>query len=242
MSIFNSKLFNAQILNTFNFNEELNNKEDIETIATENFILNNEDPSNDKPIGQGLTPIHHCPVFITKKNTGNEPGPQGNIYTAYIRGNIKDTGEYIMLLEALAIANEQDEIHMYIESPGGMVSTGATIASAIASCEGKTVGIACGLCASAASLIWSACDECIVGDYAMFMYHMSSHMDMGNSERIRTRAEEMVNYVKNCLLVEAVKKNHITQEELTTLCETCNDVYISAADMKSRIGGIANVA
>lgn len=196
--------------------------------------LNMQDPAEQPPMQPkqlvGLEPTGYCPVFIEQLNTG------GHKFTVYIRGPIQDMHHYIMLLEALNTATQNDIIEIYIDSAGGMVTTGASIASAMTTCHGKVITIACGLCASAASLIWSAGHETLIWDYAVFMYHMSSHADMGNTARIAKRATEMVTYVKSCLLTEAVKKGHITQDELDTLCDTFEDKWITADEMKKRIG------
>lgn len=199
--------------------------------CTESFLF--QDPAEQPPMQPkqliGLEPTGYCPVFVEKTSAGHK-------FTAYIRGPIQDMHHYIMLLEALNTAVEGDVIEIYIDSAGGMVTTGSSISSAIVTCKGKVITIACGLCASAASLVWSAGHENRIWDYAIFMYHMSSHSDMGNTARIAKRASEMVIYVKSCLLTEAVKKGHITQEELDNLCDTFEDKWITAEEMKTRIG------
>lgn len=173
-----------------------------------------------------------CPLVITHVMI------DGQMYTrvdSYIRGSIDDIEGYVPLIDCLNRADDKWLFNLHIQSGGGMVTTGATIASSIANCKGKVTTIAEGLCASAASLIWSAGHVCEVTDYAMFMYHMSSHADMNNSQYIAESALTMVNYVKKCLMRNALKNGHITQDDYVKFCENKEEVWISAADMRSRI-------
>ena len=180
-----------------------------------------------------------CPLVITSVMID---GQQYTRVDAAIRGSITDMDGYVNLIDMLNRATDHYLFYLHIESGGGMVTTGATIASAIADCKGKVTTIAEGLCASAASLIWSAGHVCEVGDYAMFMYHMSSHADMNNSLYIAESAQQMVHYVQRCLMRNALKHGHITPEEHVKFCENKEEVWIPAATMRARIAAHREVA
>ena len=176
--------------------------------------------------------VARCPMLITSTETD---GKMTRIVHAYIRGPIDDLCGYVPLIDTLNRATEDFVFYIHIQSGGGMVTTGATIASAINSSKAHVVTIAEGLCASAASLIWSSGDECLVGDYAMFMYHMSSHADMNNSVQVADSALKMVHYVRFCLMKNALSKGHITPEQHQTFCENREDVWISAKEMREHL-------
>lgn len=214
-------------------------------ISTEDFKLdvprNNEVPTKVDENGQAKPDVGVKPTIIQSKcpitiDSVDIDGKSITTVHAYIRGPIDDLDGYIPLLNLLNTASEDVVFFLHIQSGGGMVTTGATISSSIASCKGKVITIAEGLCASAASLIWSAGHECIVGDYAMFMYHMSSHADMNNSLYIAESAQKMVNYVQSCLMRSALEKGHITKEDFIAFCENKEEVWISAEQMKQRLG------
>lgn len=80
----------------------------------------------------------YCPVF--KVGMVND----GICYVAYISGQITETDNYIALIDTLMTMNEHDIITIYIDSPGGYVSSGGLIASAIDSCKGIVKTIARG--------------------------------------------------------------------------------------------------
>lgn len=176
--------------------------------------------------------IPYCPVYVSK-STENDT----LVATAYITGQVADLSEYVDLVDLLEVMKENDLLVIYIDSPGGYVATGAAIASCIDTCKGKVIGIARGLCASAGSLIWSACHICVAEPFANFMYHMSSHFDMGNSEGIRERAAIQVDYVENCLLRIARDKGHITEDEMIKIARGKENVFISAQEMTKRLAG-----
>ena len=193
------------------------------------FTAENMVDTNKYSLPVEYKPYPYCPVFIQRVSDTNF------IATVYITGVIIDVYEYILLLEVLETMREGDKMYIFIDSPGGAVSTGATVASSIDSCKGHVTGIARGFCASAASLIWSSCHTCIASPLSTFLYHMSSHFDYGNSEAIRKKATIMTEYVRRCLLKVAEDKGHITEEEIDRICRGKEDVIIPATVMQTRI-------
>lgn len=175
--------------------------------------------------------VKYCEVEPVGKSANG-----GIEYLALLTSSIEDIDLYIDLLELLSVATEKDVINICIDSPGGYVCTGVIISTAILDCKAKVITRACGLCASAGSLIWSAGHICTVMPTATLMWHMSSHMDMGNSLDIKQNADLQVKYVKELLLNKSLEKGHITEEEITRICTDPNYVcWISAPEMLQRI-------
>jgi len=156
----------------------------------------------------------YSPVYITNRN------PDGGIeYTAYISGQITETDNYVSLIDTLLTMRIKDSMTIYIDSPGGYVASGGLIASAIDNCMGTVKTVARGLCASAAALIHSAAKRgnATVTPFAVMLYHMSSHSDVGVSTRIAQTAAKQVAYVNSTLLSKALEDGHITQEEFAKI-------------------------
>ena len=170
---------------------------------------------------------------FTRTYTLSWSNPTGGTISVTQGGNSVSSGSSFIAGTSLNIT--ATPASGYIFNGWTFSGTGATIASAIAHTRGLVTTIAEGLCASAASLIWSAGRTCEVGDYAMFMYHMSSHADMNNSLYIAESARQMVHYVQNCLMRNALKHGHITPEEHVKFCENKEEVWISADEMRRRI-------
>lgn len=172
-----------------------------------------------------------CPVYqIGKTDKG------GRVYLANLTSHIDTIDQYVALLDILYHATDKDVIELNIASPGGYINTATQICSAILMCKGLVIGHASGMCASAGSLIWSVCHQVSVGDFALFMWHMSNHGDSGNSIEIRDNADRQVTYVRDTLLSISLKRGFITEEEVNDICTKINHcVWISADEMRERL-------
>lgn len=170
-----------------------------------------------------------CPVYVHKRSGGEL------FCVAYVVGQIGDVNDYLDFIDILTVLRHQDDMIVFIDSPGGYVATGAHVASTMSLCAGRVTTIARGFCASAASLMWSAGHVNRLTPFSLFMYHMSSHGDMGNSLNIRNRADDMVRYVQTTLLRVPLAKGHITHEEMEKICVHGEDQYIDAKTMYDRI-------
>ena len=160
------------------------------------------------------------------------------LYEAFIAGPIREAKDYVDLIDSLKIAKPEDIFHIYLDSPGGLVSTGGIIASAIHHSQATVHTFAVGICASAAALIHSAAKpgNAHVSEYAVMMYHMSSHFDSGTSTKILERAKHQVRYVNECLLNKALEDGHFTREEFAKI-QNGTEIFIPAAEFRHRTGG-----
>lgn len=155
---------------------------------------------------------------------------------AYLQGEILDVDEYVELIDTLFSAESEDKIYIFIDSPGGHISAGSIISSAIAASKGEVYTVARGLCASAACLIHNAAKpgHAIVDDMGVLMIHFSSHMDMGNSRLIEKRAADQSKYVITTLLSQAVEMGYLSNDELASI-QTGAEIFISKRDFEKRI-------
>lgn len=154
---------------------------------------------------------------------------------AYITDSIEDISHYIPLIYYIENMTENDKLYIYFDSGGGYVSTGSAVASSLAHSKGTSFGIARGFCCSSASYMWSACTHQHAEPLAVLMYHMSSHMDIGNSIEIMDKAKSLVEYIRKGPLELALGKGHITDEELELIMKGKQNVYISAQEMNRRL-------
>jgi|SRR5574344_1084446 ATP-dependent protease ClpP protease subunit len=169
----------------------------------------------------------YCPVYVSQLDNGRK------VFSAYINGGVIDVGNYIDLIDSLLTCTEKDQYYIFLDSPGGLISSGSIIASAIDSCKGEVFTVARGLCASAAALIHNAAKpgHAIVGDMGVIMIHMSSHSDEGVSTFIADRANNQVRYVNENLLATALERGYINAEQLATI-QDGNEIFISAEEFR----------
>ena len=180
----------------------------------------------------------YCPVFTIGKT---ESG--GNVYYCAINKSINLIHDYVNLLNVLYEATDKDIIELNVDSPGGYIATATQICTAIRQCKARVWTHASGICASAGSLIWSVGHEVSVGDFALFMWHMSSHSDWGNSILIKNEAEFQIDYVRETLLSISVKRKFITMDEVSDICTNPDvTVWIHANQMRERIEQAAKEA
>jgi ATP-dependent protease ClpP protease subunit len=167
-----------------------------------------------------------------------EKGLSPIICHAYVNGIIQNVNEFANLLHVLRTMRAKDRLILNINSPGGNLTTGAMVATAITSCTGHVTTVSTGFCASAAMLIWSAGHLCKVRPGSLMMFHCSSHFDADNSLQIRDNANRLINYVKYILSIGAVKKGHLLPEELNQiLTKPGIEIYVSYETMMERLKG-----
>lgn len=175
--------------------------------------------------------VPYCPVEFLGKDTEG-----GKHFKTIIKDTIEDIDKYLELLECLSTMTKKDVITIEIDSPGGYIHTGVILSTYIRDCIGTTITDAVGLCASAGSLIWSSGKICKVSPLATFMWHMSSHMDVGNTVAIWKNAGIQLEYVRDVLLKHSLDKGHITQQEIDKICTDVTEaVWITAPEMIKRL-------
>jgi ATP-dependent Clp protease protease subunit len=89
------------------------------------------------------------------------------------------------------MAIEAATIHVHINSPGGDVFAGQTIASAFRNHKAKIIAHIDGICASVATVIACACDEVVMAKGAMYMIHNSWTIALGDRNDLREQATLM---------------------------------------------------
>jgi len=147
---------------------------------------------------------------------------------------------YHKLIGILETATSEDTIIIKIASPGGNVSIGTVIASAIINSSATVIGVSIGKVCSVAALIWSSCDKQAVMDGSLFLFHMSSHGDHDVSTRIREKSDRLITYVVDYLLEISLRKGHLLQEEMDTILDKSTDIVINSIGMKERLSSNQN--
>lgn len=172
-----------------------------------------------------------CPIYPEAKPNG------GYKFSAYITGSISDVDDYLDLIDCLLTATDKDEFYIYLDSPGGMISAGGAIASAIDICQAEVYAVVRGLCASAAALIMSSVKKgnIQVSPFAVVMFHMSAHSSAGFSTKIQEEAANQVKYVNEVLLAKAVEEGLITQEEFGKI-QNAEEIFVTANEFRQKLG------
>jgi ATP-dependent protease ClpP protease subunit len=111
-----------------------------------------------------------------------------------------------------------DTINVHINSMGGLTSEGLAIYNTLKNHSAKIVTMVDGFACSAASLIFMAGDERIMGDASLLMIHNAWMTAQGNAHQLRATAEELDKISEAAANAYASKIN-ISREELDTLLD-----------------------
>lgn len=131
------------------------------------------------------------------------------------------------VIEAVTQAAGAEELHVYINSPGGDVFEGRAIMAAIARFQGKTIAHIDSLCASAATGIALACNEVEMSDGAFFMIHNASCMAWGDKGELREVAD-LLQKVEGSIIADYVAKTGKSESEIVAWMEA--ETWFSAAE------------
>lgn len=130
-----------------------------------------------------------------------------------------DTGD----VSGLSIVKElrdvsADTINVHINSMGGLTSEGLAIYNTLKNHSAKIVTMVDGFACSAASLIFMAGDERIMGDASLLMIHNAWMTAQGNAHQLRATAEEL-DKISEAAANAYASKIKISREELDALLD-----------------------
>lgn len=158
----------------------------------------------------------------------------GQVYSVQLVGPVGPLSQYLELITLLDSATSGDSIDIMINTPGGDVYTTMHLIERMTSSNATVTTIASGLVASAGTFIWFYGPNKRVDRWAEFMFHCSSHGDLGRSLEIQETATELVNYMKGCF-AEMVAKGILTDEDVNKIIGNKQDVTLSAATIRARM-------
>lgn len=111
-----------------------------------------------------------------------------------------------------------DEIHVYVNSPGGDVFAAIAIGNVLKNHNAKVTAHIDGLAASAATIITSSCDSVIMPKNALFMIHNPWTITWGDRNDLEKTIEEL-DKAKNSILETYLMKSSMEKETLSKLMD-----------------------
>ena len=111
----------------------------------------------------------------------------------FLTGEINDTLANIIISELLFLDNQSHEnIYIYINSPGGAITSGMGIYDAMKFIESKVITIGVGICASMAAFLLSSGDERYALPNTEVMIHQPLGGAQGQATDIKIAAERII--------------------------------------------------
>ncbi len=161
-------------------------------------------------------------------------GKSGRYITVQITGPIETVYQYLEFIQVLDMATSDDVIDVMLDTPGGCVFTTQVLLEHMNSCKAQVTSVANGLVASAGTFLWFFSKNKRVNDWATFMFHSSSHVDMGKSLSIQETAKEMVAYMQNTVKA-MIKAGIMTAEEAGKIFKQKKDLFLPGSIIRSRM-------
>lgn len=148
----------------------------------------------------------------------------------FLTGEIDDAMSNIIISELLYLDNiNHENIYLYINSPGGAITSGMGIYDTMRFIESKVITIGVGMCASMAAFLLSSGDERYVLPNAEVMIHQPLGGAQGQATDIKIAAERIIK-LKEKLNKILANNTHQSLEKIYE--DTERDNFLSALEAK----------
>lgn len=148
----------------------------------------------------------------------------------FLTGKIDDTISNIIISELLYLDNiSHENIYLYINSPGGAITSGMGIYDTMRFIESKVITIGVGMCASMAAFLLSSGDERYVLPNAEVMIHQPLGGAQGQATDIKIAAERIIKLKEK---LNRILSNNTHQPIEKIYEDTERDNFLNAKEAK----------
>lgn len=158
--------------------------------------------------------------------------PLGVKYDFYISGPIGSASSYSQMVQVIRDANENDQIFLHINSPGGDLFTALQIIRAINDSKGPVIGSLEGIAASAAGLLFLSCDYYQISEFSTFMAHNYSTGTYGKGGELYDQIVYQRQWSTD--LVHRMYEGFLTSKEIHALLES-KDIWLGTEEISRRL-------
>lgn len=130
----------------------------------------------------------------------------------FLDEEIGEPAQYRDLIQLLYMGSEDDQTNIFINSPGGHLSSAMAIIQSIHGCDGMVRAILNGECHSAASMIALNCPEIVVTDAAHMMVHTAQFGTGGSTQNVKYHADFSTIFINN--IIDKTYYGFMTPDEI----------------------------
>jgi ATP-dependent protease ClpP protease subunit len=153
-------------------------------------------------------------------------------HQVFLDEEIGNPSKYRDLINTLYMCGSDDQVNMFINSPGGSLSAAMAIIEGIKGCDGVVRGIITGECHSAASMIMLNCHEIIVTDSAHMMCHTASYGTGGSTHVVQKHVDFSTGHINKIL--KDTYEGFLTDAEFSDLIKGI-EFWFDADAIKARL-------
>jgi ATP-dependent protease ClpP protease subunit len=166
-------------------------------------------------------------TFFTEKSS--------KVYEHYLDYEFFEFDQARELCYLLRCAEAEDEVILRINSLGGRFDIAAQIINAIKDCKGVVTGIIEQECASAATMVFLACDKWQVHRWGEMMVHYATYGAVGKGHEVVAKvAHYNLIYPK---MMKEIYKDFLTDEEIENVIRG-HDLYLTPSEIEVRLNNV----
>ena len=136
------------------------------------------------------------------------------------------------MINTIKIAEPHDKVFIYLNTPGGCLSTTIQIISAMKQSQAEVTTIIEGQVCSAGTFIFLAGDSYIVNDNCSFMIHNYSHGILGKGAEVARQVKFTEEYFNH--LAKNFYKDFLTEDEIAKVCDD-SDLWMGSEEVVARL-------
>lgn len=140
--------------------------------------------------------------------------------------------KYRDLINLLYMCNEGDQVNIFINSAGGMLSSAMAIIEGIKGSASTVRAIITGECHSAASIIALHCHEIMVTDSAHMMIHTAQYSSGGNTHNVKVHTEFSTKHIN--AMIDSTYEGFLSPDEIFEIKKGV-EMWFDAGDIKKRL-------
>ena len=159
--------------------------------------------------------------------------PKGARHNFYIYGPVSsDINEYVDMITIMDIAEEGDEVHLFLNTPGGDLDTTISIIHAMLRTKATVITHADGHVASAGTILFFAGQSYVVSPYCHLLLHDGSSGNIGKLNENLKSAVAASNLIRK--LYFDVYYPFFTEEEIEGILDG-GDHYCDSEELLERL-------
>jgi len=150
----------------------------------------------------------------------------------YLSGPIEDPSKYTEMIHQIRTAGQNDVVNIHLNTPGGYVSTGVQIISAMRASQGHIVTHLEGEACSMGALLFLSADEMVVYDDSLIMFHNYSGAAFGKGHEITASVEATNKWYSK--LAKTICTPFLTVAELNKIFDGA-DMWMLSDEVETRL-------
>jgi ATP-dependent protease ClpP protease subunit len=158
--------------------------------------------------------------------------PLSNMHEFYLTGEIETPENYVDWFDRIRHAGENDVVRIYINSPGGNLTTAIQFMRVLTDCQATVMVSVEGACMSAATMIMLCADSFEISPHSMFMFHNYSGGTIGKGGEMYDNIVFERKWSEQ--LLREIYADFLTDEEVESMLNN-KDLWLDGEEVLTRL-------